>query len=326
AGGVVQCAEGVFAARPRSGLLPGNGVSGGAAAAEHARGTGVCGVGATDEPLSAAWLIEETMPLLAKHFTREGIQSSMYSSQWFMTLFACCLPMSLALRVFDLVFCEGADVLLQIALAVLKRAQPTLLTLRFESLVKYLSDGSLFTYYAQQPDDFLLADLNHITVVTTKRLAKLARDHAAVLAKADKISDTISALKAENARILRENSQMLATLQSLSTEHSDLSSQYINCKLDLQKANDTIAALNSRIDQLNQSLLTERRLAEDSLRVEMDTLAHKNLELTVQHESALEKIDYLEATLLKSNSQFVDSENQRLVLENKLLKMKKALS
>ena len=33
-------------------------------------------------------LLEETIPLLHTHFVRKGIKSSMWASQWFMTLFS----------------------------------------------------------------------------------------------------------------------------------------------------------------------------------------------------------------------------------------------
>lgn len=44
--------------------------------------------------------------------------TNVFTMQWFLTLFATCLPKAAVLRVWDLVFLEGNDVLLRTALAI----------------------------------------------------------------------------------------------------------------------------------------------------------------------------------------------------------------
>lgn len=44
--------------------------------------------------------------------------TNVFTMQWFLTLFATCLPKASVLRIWDLIFLEGNDVLLRTALAI----------------------------------------------------------------------------------------------------------------------------------------------------------------------------------------------------------------
>lgn len=46
-----------------------------------------------------------------------------FTMQWFLTVFATCLPKTLALRVWDSVILEGSEVLLRTALAIWSKLQ-----------------------------------------------------------------------------------------------------------------------------------------------------------------------------------------------------------
>jgi hypothetical protein len=78
------------------------------------------------------------LPVVAVHFRRIEVVSSMYA-EWFMTLFTCkCFPRDLSARVWDLLFVDGVRVLHQVALAVLHAHQDILVTLDFASCIIYL--------------------------------------------------------------------------------------------------------------------------------------------------------------------------------------------
>lgn len=47
-------------------------------------------------------LIEENLPNLAAHFTDLNIQSHMFASQWFLTIFTAKFPLYLVFRIMDL--------------------------------------------------------------------------------------------------------------------------------------------------------------------------------------------------------------------------------
>ncbi|PWA02017.1 hypothetical protein BB558_001846 [Smittium angustum] len=262
-------------------------------------------------------LIEEHLPALSKHFIKEGVRSTMYASQWFMTLFAYCLPIPLVFRIFDLVFAEGVDVLLQISLALLKRSQTALLNLSFEPLIKYLCGGELFEYYINRPHEAFIHDVESITVVTRKRLERLARDHNILMQKNAQEMNSIMQLKEENSRLDSENKHLLNTLQLLSKEHSELTSQFVQSKLQLSRYNENEKNLEQKIIQLEERLLSERKDAEEELRADMDTLARKNYDLAIRHQALEDKTLELENALIRVNTLYANSENDRLTLETK---------
>lgn len=91
-------------------------------------------------------LVEEHLPHIARHLAQQGVGSTMYASQWFMTLFAYKFPLNLVFRIYDIVFTEGVIAVLKIAVALLKRNQTTILGLDFEHLLDFLKNG-LFEEY-----------------------------------------------------------------------------------------------------------------------------------------------------------------------------------
>lgn len=86
------------------------------------------------------------MPQLHRHLEAQGVLPSMYASQWFMTFFAYRCPLDLVFRVFDLVFVDGAHIVLNFALALMKKNQQTILSLEFEALLEFFS-GEIFNAY-----------------------------------------------------------------------------------------------------------------------------------------------------------------------------------
>ncbi|XP_033105562.1 uncharacterized protein LOC117107863 isoform X2 [Anneissia japonica] len=50
--------------------------------------------------------------------------TNVFTMQWFLTLFATCLPQSLVLRIWDCIFLEGSEVLLRVALAIWAKLGP----------------------------------------------------------------------------------------------------------------------------------------------------------------------------------------------------------
>jgi hypothetical protein len=52
-------------------------------------------------------LVQELLPKIHDHLVNEGIRSTMYASQWFLTLFAYRFPLKLVYRILDIVFATG---------------------------------------------------------------------------------------------------------------------------------------------------------------------------------------------------------------------------
>lgn len=91
-------------------------------------------------------LLEEHLPLLHTHLTRQGVKTSMYASQWYMTLFSYRFPLDLVYRIFDNVFAEGIEAIFRFGIALMKRNEDKLLSLQFENILDFLKD-SLYEVY-----------------------------------------------------------------------------------------------------------------------------------------------------------------------------------
>ncbi|SPO27637.1 related to GYP5 - GTPase-activating protein (GAP) [Ustilago trichophora] len=83
-------------------------------------------------------LLEDFLPLLHRHLVRQGVKSSMYASQWFMTLFSYRFPLDFVYRILDSVFAEGVEALFRFAIALMKKNEERLLEMHFDKAVEYL--------------------------------------------------------------------------------------------------------------------------------------------------------------------------------------------
>jgi hypothetical protein len=97
-------------------------------------------------------LLEELLPVLHTHFLRQGCKSSMYASQWFMTLFSYRFPLSQVYRIFDTVFAEGIEAIFRFALAILAKLEEELLGKQFEEILAHLQTDF---YDCFTPDDLV---------------------------------------------------------------------------------------------------------------------------------------------------------------------------
>lgn len=93
-------------------------------------------------------LFEENSPQLYNHLTRQGVRSSMYATQWFLTFFAYKFPLGFVLRIYDIVFVEGIESILRFAVNLMLKNEKFLLELNFDKLLDFLKN-QLFGYYSK---------------------------------------------------------------------------------------------------------------------------------------------------------------------------------
>lgn len=82
-------------------------------------------------------LIDELLPDLHAHFKAIGVETHMYASQWFLTLFAAKFPLLTVYHVLDVLFSEGLNVLFHVSIGLLKLVKKDLLGLEFEEVLQY---------------------------------------------------------------------------------------------------------------------------------------------------------------------------------------------
>ncbi|KAK2904196.1 ecotropic viral integration site 5 ortholog [Channa argus] len=67
------------------------------------------------------WVLKRTCPAAHKHLQHHGVEPLMFATDWLMCLFTRHLPFNTLLRVWDLFFCNGVRVLLQVAVVLVRR-------------------------------------------------------------------------------------------------------------------------------------------------------------------------------------------------------------
>uniref|UniRef100_A0A915C2F0 Rab GTPase-activating protein 1 n=2 Tax=Ascarididae TaxID=6250 RepID=A0A915C2F0_PARUN len=82
-------------------------------------------------------LTEDYVPDLFAHFYDLGVETHMYASQWFLTLFTAKFPLQMVYFIVDLFLSEGMNTIFHISLALLKASKKELLQLDFEGALKY---------------------------------------------------------------------------------------------------------------------------------------------------------------------------------------------
>ncbi|KAI9506518.1 rab-GTPase-TBC domain-containing protein, partial [Coemansia spiralis] len=268
---------------------------------------------------------QETLPRLAAHFQHQGVEPTMYVSQWLMTMFAYRLPIELTFRLFDVVFAEGLDSLLRIAIAVLKRSQTRLLSLGFEAILQYLNDGPLFAFYSHAAPDMLVRDANQVTAVNSRYLQKLRRRYIEELDRLAEEEDEANRMRVENESLKQENVKLREAAQKLANTNSELNTTYREASGELERSKKEMGRLAQVIEELEGRLRLERVSAEESLREDMDVLGQKNVQLTVKNQQLEDSLQDMEAALIQIKLLYAESENQRELMTKKFDDLRRAL-
>lgn len=82
-------------------------------------------------------LIREQLPKLHAHFQAVGVETHMYASQWFLTLYTARFPLYVVFHILDLILLDGTVVLFQVALTLLAMCESDLRQLDFEGILHY---------------------------------------------------------------------------------------------------------------------------------------------------------------------------------------------
>ncbi|CAJ0850623.1 16202_t:CDS:2 [Entrophospora sp. SA101] len=286
-------------------------------------------------------LVEEMLPRIHSHLLAQGINSSMYASQWFMTLFAYKFPLSLVFRIYDTIFTEGIEAIFRFSIALLKRNEKKIVELNFEPLLEFLKSG-LFESYQFTPTG-VLAQLITETQYKTNDFVKDAYDIRITVKKLNRYQQAYYThqenekkrfiAEAEAAERIRVNNNHLSgkikslesSLQTLDREHVELANDFINTKMELAQYKDENDNLHQTIANLRRNLEIQHKEIESKTQDQMEDLAKKNIELVERNNLLEDQLSSLENMLIEIKMRYAESENEREVLKRKWNDLKKAL-
>jgi hypothetical protein len=125
-------------------------------------------------------LLAQLCPQLDQHLSNHNIHAQMYGSPWFLTLFAYSFPISLVLRIYDLVFAEGAvETITRVAIAVMQKNEAALLEINeFENLMLYLGSRKLYEEgYASDPEAVIRDTMALSTIITRQKMESISENY-----------------------------------------------------------------------------------------------------------------------------------------------------
>ncbi|TRY69121.1 hypothetical protein TCAL_04113 [Tigriopus californicus] len=175
-------------------------------------------------------LIEANFPDLWQHFADNGIESHMYASQWFLTIFTAKFPLFLVFRVLDVFLLFGFDSIFQVALGILKVSKKDMLFQDFEGLMKYFRVNIPKRYRSEENAKHLMEVAKGIKI---KRLNKYEGEWLHIKAAERAREDPVIRLERENKKLLNDNLR-------LDTENDNLARQLVNSKIEMRKEIDNI--------------------------------------------------------------------------------------
>lgn len=141
-------------------------------------------------------LLSQILPKLHAHFQLHAIHAAMFASQWFLSLFAYTYPLPLVLRIYDVVFAEGApETIMRVAIALLKKNEASLLEIdEFEDLLEFLT-SQLYDAYDNEPTGLINDAMGLSNVITKAKLDKLNTNYVKELEDQKKRAEKLAAIR-----------------------------------------------------------------------------------------------------------------------------------
>jgi hypothetical protein len=281
-------------------------------------------------------LLQDALPEVVDHFGREGIQSNMYASQWFLTLFAYKFPMEVVYRIFDMIFSEGLDAVYRISLCLLAKNASNLRELKFEELIDCLKHRLHVAFLA---DPSTLTRDSLLIQVSKRKLAKLCKEYEEKSKTHPRLADhnTLQAIRTENLNLREEIDGLKTTIERLTGEVSHLYQQLQQEKQEFHQLQEQFAATIAEHELMQreaqdcssyQLSILQKQLAQSENKVECLTselfaisgllVGKFQLKLSEQVENnglMQNKVEELESALIQTKLKHAESESKIAALQ-----------
>lgn len=141
-------------------------------------------------------LLDQILPNLSNFLKLHEVNVPMYASQWFLTLFAYAFPMELILRIYDVVFAEGAaETIMRVSIAMLKRSEESIMRLNeFEDILDFLSN-KLYDAYQNDPSQVISDAVELSGLITKEKMDHIAETYVAELEQEQKQTEQVLAVR-----------------------------------------------------------------------------------------------------------------------------------
>ncbi|KAJ3553707.1 hypothetical protein NM688_g3469 [Phlebia brevispora] len=214
-------------------------------------------------------LVEDILPVLHVHFLRQGVKSSMYCSQWFLTMFSYKFPLEVVFRIYDNVLASGIEALFSFSLILLYKNEETLLNMKFDQLLVFLNTRMLDIYQIEPPQDddpkTAVYDVDAYVQdavsmkITPFMLDQYANEYDELVKTRDAHAIEMDALRNSNRNLSAQVNNLEESLAQLNTEHVKVLNELVKERL--------------RNDELESELVRYKLLYAEAMHQNEDALS-----------------------------------------------------
>ncbi|KAJ7346650.1 rab-GTPase-TBC domain-containing protein [Mycena albidolilacea] len=214
-------------------------------------------------------LIEELLPVLHVHFLREGVKSSMFCSQWFLTMFSYRFPLDIVFRIYDNCLASGIEAIFGFSVMLLMKNEDLLLSLQFDQILAFLNN-QLFDRYKVEGDtgkpqyrvDEFVQDAVSLRI-TPFMLDAYSHEYEDLVRETNKHALEVDELRNSN-RVLSASVKTLETsLAQLNDEHVHVLNELVKSRL----RNEELEGELVRYKLLYAEAMHENQDAQSSQRI-----------------------------------------------------------
>jgi len=185
-------------------------------------------------------LIEELLPVLHIHFLRQGIKSTMFCSQWFLTLFSYRFPLEVVFRIYDNCLANGIEAIFGYSVILLKKNEDALLGLKFDEILAFMNSRLFDCYLINDEDDQKEASVPKYKVDEFVQEAATLRITPFML----------DCYRHEYEDLIRENNKHTVLIDELRNSNRMLSGQVKSLETSLAQLNsEHVEVLNGLVKQ-----------------------------------------------------------------------------
>ncbi|ESK97174.1 hypothetical protein Moror_6257 [Moniliophthora roreri MCA 2997] len=222
-------------------------------------------------------LIEELLPVLHVHFLRQGIKSSMFCSQWFLTMFSYRFPLEIVFRIYDNCLANGIEAIFGFSVALLHKNEDLLLKLKFDEILAFLNTKLFDRYRIEGEGDgdssskYRVDEFVNDAVslrITPFMLDSYSHEYEEMMRQNNKHALEMDELRNSNRSLSAQVKNLETSLAQLNTEHVEVLNELVKCRL----RNEEIESELVRYKLLYAEAMHENEDAQSSHRISINQM------------------------------------------------------
>lgn len=276
-------------------------------------------------------ILEDTVPDVHIHLARQGVRSSMYASQWFLTLFAYKFPLPMVLRILDIIIAEGIESLLRFAVALMKRNASNILNLEFDAVLPFLKenifDAYVIDYHPETGEPQysvgqLVADAFEVKVLPVT-LRKYENEYTEIHRIERERIEEVETLRGNNGQLTLQVRRLETSLAALNQEHIQVANEMVQGKLEVARLQDENEQMTSELQEIRAAQQEGKTLADQELRQEMNELKQTNTTLDEEKSKLQQQVETLEKDLVDTKMKLATLDDSHSTLQTRWNELKK---